>query len=56
MTILALPIPSAAGSLEAYLQAANRFPILTREQETEYARRFRRWASSTFPWTFRTIC
>ena len=42
MTSLALPIPSTAGSLEAYIQAANRFPILTREQETEYARRYRR--------------
>ena len=42
MTSLALPIPSATGSLEAYIRAANRFPILTQAQETEYARRFRR--------------
>lgn len=38
---IALPVPSAAGSLESYIQAVNRFPLLTQEQETEYARRFR---------------
>ncbi|MGH8756441.1 MAG: RNA polymerase factor sigma-32, partial [Burkholderiales bacterium] len=38
---MALPIPSAAGSLESYIQAINRFPILTREQEVELARRLR---------------
>jgi len=42
MTSFALPVPSAAGSLERYVQAVNRYPILTREQETELARRFRR--------------
>jgi RNA polymerase sigma-32 factor len=42
MTSLAFPIPSAAGSLESYVQAVNRFPLLTQEQETEFARRFRR--------------
>jgi RNA polymerase sigma-32 factor len=35
-----LPIP-AAGSLENYVQTVNRFPILTQELETAYARRFR---------------
>ena len=41
MASFALPIPSATGSLESYVQAVNRFPLLTQEQETEYARRFR---------------
>ena len=43
MTSIALPVPvpSAAGSLETYIQAVNRFPILTQEQERELARRFR---------------
>jgi RNA polymerase sigma-32 factor len=43
----ALPIPvavpSAAGSLEAYIQAVNRFPVLSREEETALARRYRRF-------------
>ena len=38
---MALPIPSAAGSLGSYVQAVNRFPFLTQEQEVEFARRFR---------------
>jgi len=38
---IALPIPSAAGSLESYIQAVNRFPYLTLEQEMELARRLR---------------
>lgn len=38
---MALPIPSVAGSLESYIQAVNRFPILTHEQELDFARRFR---------------
>ncbi|HXF65096.1 MAG TPA: RNA polymerase sigma factor RpoH [Burkholderiales bacterium] len=42
MASFALPVPSAASSLEAYIQAVNSFPILTQEQETELARRFRR--------------
>ncbi len=41
MASYALPIPSAAGSLETYIQTVNRFPILTQEQETDFARRFR---------------
>jgi RNA polymerase sigma-32 factor len=36
-----LPIPSAAGGLEGYVQAVNRFPVLTHEQELELATRFR---------------
>jgi RNA polymerase sigma-32 factor len=40
MTAYALPIP-AAGSLETYVQTVNSFPILTQEQETGFARRFR---------------
>ncbi len=42
MASFALPVPSAAGSLEAYIQTVNSFPILTQEQEREFARRFRR--------------
>ncbi len=38
---LALPIPSAVGSLESYVQAVNRFPILTHEEELALANRFR---------------
>ena len=41
MNAYTLPIPSAAGSLESYVQTVNRFPILTQEQETQLARRFR---------------
>jgi RNA polymerase sigma-32 factor len=32
----------AAGSLESYVQTVSRFPLLTAEQELEYARRYRR--------------
>ena len=38
---VAVPFPSAAGSLDSYIQAVNRFPLLTQEQETEFARRLR---------------
>jgi RNA polymerase sigma-32 factor len=38
---LSLPVPSAVGSIDAYIQAVNRFPMLTQEQETDYARRLR---------------
>ncbi len=41
MNAIALPIPSATGSLESYIQTVNRFPLLTQEQETEYGRRLR---------------
>jgi RNA polymerase sigma-32 factor len=38
---IALPVPSASGSLESYIQTVNRFPLLTLEQEIEYGRRLR---------------
>ena len=41
MNTMSLPILSATGSLETYIQAVNRFPLLTQAQETEYARRLR---------------
>ncbi len=41
MNTIALPMISATGSLESYVQTINRFPLLTQEQETEYARRLR---------------
>ena len=41
MSTLALPVPSAGGSLDTYIQSVSRFPFLTQEQETGYARRFR---------------
>ncbi len=39
---LALPTPSAVGSLESYIQSVNRFPMLTHEEELALATRFRR--------------
>ncbi len=36
-----LPIPSALGSLDAYISAVNRVPILTAEEEQQLARAFR---------------
>ena len=43
--INALPVPinlpSMAGSLEGYIQAVNRFPLLTEEEESRLAREFR---------------
>ena len=39
---LSLPVTPAVGSLESYIQTANRFPLLTEEQELDLARRFRR--------------
>ena len=41
MTGYALPIPSAAVSLESYVQTVNAFPILTQQQETDLGRRLR---------------
>ncbi len=41
MNTIALPMISATGSLESYIQTVNRFPLLTQEQETGYARRLR---------------
>jgi RNA polymerase sigma-32 factor len=36
-----LPIPSAVGSLDSYVAAVNRFPILSAEDELRLARQFR---------------
>ena len=41
MTSFALPIPSATGSLDSYIQTVNRFPILSQQEETALARRLR---------------
>jgi RNA polymerase sigma-32 factor len=41
MTSFALPVPSAAGSLETYIQTVYSFPLLTVERERELARRYR---------------
>jgi RNA polymerase sigma-32 factor len=38
---MTLPAPMAAGSLEAYIQTVNRFPLLSAEEEQRLARRFR---------------
>src|SRR4029079_15417978 len=38
---LSIPFPSMAGSLDTYIQAVNRFPLLTQEEETVLARRLR---------------
>jgi RNA polymerase sigma-32 factor len=37
----ALPVPSTVGSIDSYIQAVNRFPILSAEEELSLARRFR---------------
>jgi RNA polymerase sigma-32 factor len=39
---LALPTLSSVGSLEGYIQAVNLIPMLTHEEELEFATRFRR--------------
>ena len=36
-----LPVPMHAGSLESYIQTVNRVPMLSAEEETSLARRFR---------------
>ena len=41
MTSYALPIPTAGGSLESYIQTVKSFPILSQQEETDLARRFR---------------
>jgi RNA polymerase sigma-32 factor len=41
MTSFALPIPSATGSLDSYIQTVNRFPMLSQQEETDLARRLR---------------
>jgi RNA polymerase sigma-32 factor len=37
-----MSLPMAAGSLESYVQTVNRFPMLTAEQEFDFAQRYRR--------------
>jgi RNA polymerase sigma-32 factor len=37
---LSFPVPSAVGSLDAYIQAANRIPLLTEKEEVTLAQRF----------------
>src|SRR6476661_3137436 len=39
---LAFPTPASLGSLDQYVQAVNRFPLLTAEQETELGRKLQR--------------
>lgn len=39
---IALPVPSSAGSLDNYIQAVGRFPILSQKEEVELAQRLRR--------------
>jgi RNA polymerase sigma-32 factor len=41
-TALTFPTPASLGSLDHYIQAVNRFPLLTAEQETELGRRLQR--------------
>jgi RNA polymerase sigma-32 factor len=39
--MMSLPVPSAVGSLESYVQSVNRFPILSQEEEFALATRFK---------------
>ena len=41
LTLGQFVLPSPTGSIEAYIHAANRVPLLTEEEELELARRFR---------------
>ncbi len=38
---VAYPVPASLGSLESYIQAVHRFPILSEEEESRYARQFK---------------
>lgn len=38
--VMSLPIPSALGNIDAYIQAANRYPMLSGAEETQLAERF----------------
>jgi len=38
---LAFPIPSAVGSLESYIQSVKALPLLTPEEEHDYALRLK---------------
>ena len=40
-TMLAFPTPASLGSIDQYIQAVNRFPLLTSEQEVAFGRRLR---------------
>src|SRR6266446_7820535 len=39
--VITLPVPVPVGSLESYIQAINRFPLLSAEEEQRLARKFR---------------
>ena len=41
-TTLAFPTPASLGSLDRYIQAVNRFPLLSAEQEVELGRKLQR--------------
>jgi len=41
MTALTVSLPSPVGSLDAYIQTVNRFPLLTQEEETRLGRKLR---------------
>src|SRR5437899_12889216 len=41
-TTLAFPTPASLGSLDHYIQAVNRFPLLSVEQEVELGRKLQR--------------
>ena len=41
LTLAHFPLPSATGSIEAYISSANRIPMLTEAEEKDFARRFR---------------
>src|SRR5512141_2522568 len=41
-TALTFPTPASLGSLDQYIQAVNRFPLLTHEHEVELGRRLQR--------------
>ena len=41
LTLAHFPVPSASGSIEAYISAANRMPMLTEAEEKDLARRLR---------------
>src|SRR2546426_9464004 len=40
-TTLAFPTPASLGSIDHYIQAVNRFPLLSAEQEVQLGRRLR---------------
>jgi RNA polymerase sigma-32 factor len=42
LAALAFPTPASLGNLDQYIQAVNRFPLLTAEQEKELGRRLQR--------------